>query len=79
MTYRQTEPGVADRFINDVRQLTEEIMKDPGLPSAGAVSMHCLFPLYLCIHCTYLNAYYVFRLPFTDRHKPFLIAHLLVI
>jgi len=40
LTYCQTAPGVADRFINDVKELTAEIMKDPGQPSTGAAAIY---------------------------------------
>lgn len=48
LTYRQTEPGIADRFINDVTELTKEIMKNPGTPSTGAVSL----PNLIVYYCT---------------------------
>jgi hypothetical protein len=38
ITYCQTEPGVADRFVQDVKDTVRTIMKDPGQPSSGAVS-----------------------------------------
>lgn len=38
LTYCQTEPGVAERFVKDVETTVAEIMKDPNAPSTGQVS-----------------------------------------
>ncbi|CAL8106418.1 unnamed protein product [Orchesella dallaii] len=40
LTYCQTAPGVAERFVKDVKELTAEIMKNPGAPSSGAVRIN---------------------------------------
>lgn len=37
MTYCQTEPGVAERFVKDTEEAVAEIMKDPGAPASEAV------------------------------------------
>jgi len=35
-----TQPGVADKFLNDVRTCTAEIMKDPGQPVVGKFALY---------------------------------------
>lgn len=35
-----TAPGVADRFIADVREAVAEIMKDPGQPVSGKMALY---------------------------------------
>jgi len=40
VTRPHTLPGVADKFINDVREVTAEIMKDPSASNAGSAAMY---------------------------------------
>jgi len=40
VTRPHTLPGVADKFINDVREITAEIMKDPSASNAGSAAMY---------------------------------------
>merc|ERR1719402_1662946 len=40
VTRPHTLPGVADKFINDVRDVTAEIMKDPSASNAGSAAMY---------------------------------------
>lgn len=35
-----TQPGVADKFLADVRTCTAEIMKDPGQPVVGKMALY---------------------------------------
>lgn len=38
VTQLHTKPGVADKFLEDVRNSLEEILKQPGKPVEGKVS-----------------------------------------
>ncbi|KAI8039851.1 hypothetical protein M5D96_007276 [Drosophila gunungcola] len=40
VTDMHTQPGVADKFIADVRSCTAEIMKDPGQPVVGKMALY---------------------------------------
>uniref|UniRef100_T1P9B9 sphinganine-1-phosphate aldolase n=1 Tax=Musca domestica TaxID=7370 RepID=T1P9B9_MUSDO len=40
ITDMHTAPGVADRFIADVREAVAEIMKDPGQPVSGKMALY---------------------------------------
>merc|ERR1712227_879964 len=40
VTRPHTLPGVADRFIKDVQEVTAEIMADPGSTNAGSAVMY---------------------------------------
>lgn len=35
-----TQPGVADKFINDFKACVAEIMKDPGQPVEGKMAIY---------------------------------------
>lgn len=35
-----TKPGIADKFIADVRSSVAEIMKDPGVPVSGKMALY---------------------------------------
>ena len=49
VTLVHTKPGVADRFVKDVRECTAEIMSDPKADATGQVS---------CALCVmYLNVF----------------------
>ena len=34
---QHTKPGVADRLVNDVREIAEKLIKEPWKKAAGAV------------------------------------------
>lgn len=38
MTVLHTHPGVADRFISDVKEISEDIIKNPPKDAGGSVS-----------------------------------------
>lgn len=40
VTHMHTQPGVADRFINDVKKELTEIMKNPGEPIEGKMAIY---------------------------------------
>ncbi|XP_018579185.1 sphingosine-1-phosphate lyase [Anoplophora glabripennis] len=40
VTHMHTQPGVADRFLNDVRDSLFEIMKNPSLPVEGKMAIY---------------------------------------
>nr|XP_054773439.1 sphingosine-1-phosphate lyase-like [Lytechinus pictus] len=40
LTLRQTFPGVAEQFIQDVKECTEEIMKTPNEKASGSAAMY---------------------------------------
>merc|ERR1740122_344146 len=40
VTRPHTLPGVADKFIKDVTEITAEIMKDPSASNAGSAAMY---------------------------------------
>ncbi|TDG50578.1 hypothetical protein AWZ03_002882 [Drosophila navojoa] len=40
ITDMHTRPGVADKFLADLRTCTEEIMKDPGQPVVGKMALY---------------------------------------
>lgn len=35
-----TAPGIADKFLDDVREALEEILKDPGIPVEGKMALY---------------------------------------
>lgn len=49
VTHMHTQPGVADRFINDVKKELTEIMKNPGEPIEGKVCFKT-FGIHICIY-----------------------------
>lgn len=40
VTHMHTQPGVADKFLNDVRDSLHEIMKNPSLPVEGKMALY---------------------------------------
>jgi len=40
LTYCQTKPGVAERFVKDVSELAQELMKNPGVPDTGVGAIY---------------------------------------
>lgn len=38
MTVLHTQPGVADKFISDVKEISEDILKNPPADVGGSVS-----------------------------------------
>lgn len=40
VTYLHTKPGVADQFINDVKEVVTELMKDPKKPVEGKMALY---------------------------------------
>lgn len=40
VTRQHTKPGVADKFLDDVRDCLDEILKDPGLPVEGKLAIY---------------------------------------
>ncbi|XP_060525909.1 sphingosine-1-phosphate lyase [Cylas formicarius] len=40
VTLMHTKPGVADKFLNDVKSSLTEIMKDPGVPVEGKMALY---------------------------------------
>ncbi|OQV17120.1 Sphingosine-1-phosphate lyase [Hypsibius exemplaris] len=40
VTRRHTSPGVVEKFLQDIRDCTEEIMKDPGQPDVGTAAIY---------------------------------------
>lgn len=47
VTVQHTADGVADKFLSDIQDCLSEIMKDPGLPTSGAVSLFKLNSIFL--------------------------------
>lgn len=45
VTVLHTQPGVAEKFINDVREITKEILKNPPKDAGGSVSTTLSFLL----------------------------------
>lgn len=50
VTHLHTKPGVADKFLTDVRNSLDEILKNPEKPVEGKVKEKCYF---VHIKCTF--------------------------
>lgn len=50
MTVLHTHPGVAERFIKDINELSAELLANPPKDSGGSVSNCVIF--YGCNQCT---------------------------
>ena len=37
VTLNHTKPGVADRFVNDIKTVAQRLMKNPGIKAEGKV------------------------------------------
>lgn len=74
VTYMQAQPGVADQFLNDVKNEVAECMKNPEVPPEGKVGFivnNLIFFFY--------KIFEIFRWQFMDLHKVYQIDHLLEI
>jgi len=46
VTHMLTRPGVADRFIGDVKDIVNKLVKNPPAALEGKVKLLCLFTFY---------------------------------